>query len=124
MPLSFRYPNWALRAGLALVYLWFGIDKFIQPQYWIDAWMPMWAQHAVTALGMGPANGIALLGLFEVLVAVSLATGFFIRYFASIAVAFLLVITVTHGINEINVRNIGLIGGLAALALWPERRYI
>jgi uncharacterized membrane protein YphA (DoxX/SURF4 family) len=124
MPLTFRYSSWALRAGLVLVYLWFGIDKFIQPNYWIDGWMPLWAQHVVASIGMGPVNAIILLGLFEVLVAVSLATGFFSRVFSSIAAAVLIVVIITHGLNEITVRDLGLIGGLLALAFWPERRYV
>lgn len=113
----------AIRIGLAAVFLWFGINKFIQPHYWIDAWMPQWAQHAGQAIGMSPLNAIFLIGIFEVLVAISLATGFFMRGFAAAAIVFLLIILATEGINEVVVRDIGLIAALVALVIWPERRY-
>jgi uncharacterized membrane protein YphA (DoxX/SURF4 family) len=120
---SLRVPQLAIRIGLALVFIWFGIDKFIQPQYWVDAWMPSWAQHGALSIGMSTGNVVFLIGLFEVLVAISLATGFFMRMFAGIAIAFLLMVIVTHGFSEVLVRDIGLVGGLLAIILWPERRY-
>ncbi|MEK9208526.1 MAG: DoxX family membrane protein [Patescibacteria group bacterium] len=113
----------SLRIGLAAVFLWFGVNKFIQPQYWVDAWMPQWAQHIAQAMGMGVTNAIFLIGIFEVLVAVSLVTGFFTRGFASAAIVFLLAVLMTSGLNEIVVRDIGLIASLAALVIWPQRRY-
>src|SRR5512143_514655 len=101
-----------LRIGLAVVFVWFGIDKFIQPQYWIDAWMPLWAQQAAQGIGMSTTNAIFLIGIFEVLVAISLATGFFSRLFAAGALVFLIVIFATVGPNLIVVRDIGLMAGL------------
>lgn len=120
---SLQSSQLALRIGLAAVFVWFGIDKFIQPQYWIDAWMPQWAQHAAQGIGMSTTNAIFLIGIFEVLVAISLATGFFSRLFASAAILYLVTILVVTGLNEIVVRDIGLIAGLVALVIWPERRY-
>lgn len=113
----------SLRIGLAAVFLWFGVNKFIQPQYWVDAWMPQWAQHVAQAIGMSPINAVFLIGIFEVLVAVSLATGFFTRAFASAAVVFLIAVVAVSGLNEIVVRDIGLIAALVALVIWPQRRY-
>jgi uncharacterized membrane protein YphA (DoxX/SURF4 family) len=68
-------------------------------------------------------NVVFLIGIFEVLVAVSLVTGFFTRAFASAAILFLLMVLVANGLNEIVVRDIGLIAALAALVIWPQRRY-
>jgi uncharacterized membrane protein YphA (DoxX/SURF4 family) len=121
---SLRTPQLVLRIGLAIVFVWFGIDKFIQPHYWVDAWMPLWAQHASGAVGMSTVNAVFFVGLFEVLVAISLATGFFMRWFSVAAIGFLFLVILTHGLTEVLVRDVGLIGGLLALALWPERRYI
>jgi uncharacterized membrane protein YphA (DoxX/SURF4 family) len=121
---SLRYSQLSIRIGLAIVYLWFGIDKFIQPDYWINAWMPVWAQHIAQEIGMSATNVIILIGIFEVLVATSLVTGFFMRVFAVIAIAFLATGLVVHGFNEVLVRDVGLIAGLLALAIWPERRYV
>lgn len=120
---SLRSSYLSLRIGLAAVFLWFGVNKFIQPQYWVDAWMPQWAQHVAQAIGMSPMNAVFLIGIFEVLVAVSLVTGFFTRAFASAAIVFLFTVLVANGINEIVVRDIGLIAALVALVIWPQRRY-
>lgn len=121
---SLRYPQLALRIGLAVVYFWFGIDKFIQPEYWIGAWMPMWAQRFAQTIGMNGSDVVILIGIFEVLVATSLVTGFFMRVFATIAIVFLVAVLVVHGLDEVLVRDIGLIAGLLAIAIWPERRYV
>ncbi len=120
---SLQVSQLSIRIGLAAVFLWFGVNKFIQPQSWVDAWMPQWAQHAALAVGMSATNAVFLLGIFEVLVAISLATGFFTRAFASAAAVFLLVVLVVSGLNGIVVRDIGLIAALVALVIWPERRY-
>ncbi|MEK7638246.1 MAG: DoxX family membrane protein [Patescibacteria group bacterium] len=113
----------SIRIGLAVVFLWFGVNKFIQPQYWVDAWIPQWTQHLAQAAGMSVTNAVFLIGIFEVLVAVSLVTGFFTRAFASAAIVFLLAVLIANGLNEIVVRDIGLIAALAALVIWPQRRY-
>ena len=118
-----RYSQLALRLSLAAVFLWFGVGKFMQPQYWVDAWMPQSVQHAVTAIGMSPANFMVLNGILEVLIAISLVAGFFQRWFAGIGVVFLVIVIAFSGINEVTVRDVGLIGALVALALWPERHY-
>jgi uncharacterized membrane protein YphA (DoxX/SURF4 family) len=113
-----------LRIGIAIVFLWFGIDKFVHPQYWLDAWVPQSVQNLAERVGMMPHDFIHLNGIFEVLVGLSLATGFFIRYFAIAGALFLLAVMGFHGFNEVLVRDIGLLAGLIALALWPERTYV
>lgn len=122
---SIRYSQLALRIGLAIVFLWFGVHKFIEPQYWLDTWVPLSVQSVVQGIGVAPRDLINLIGLFEVLVAVSLVTGFFMRYFAIAAGLFLVSISITAvgGFNEVLVRDIGLLGGLVAIVLWPQRTY-
>lgn len=119
---SLRVPHLVLRIGLAIVFMWFGVDKFIDPAGWLF-WVPERVQGALMAVGMSTQNFIFLNGIFEVLVAVSLLSGYFIRIFATLALSFLVVVTAVHitSATEIVVRDIGLIGGLLALAMWPER---
>ena len=119
-----RTAQLVLRIGLAIVFLWFGIDKFIQPQYWLDAWVPQFVQDIVARAGMTGRDFVHLTGIFEVLVGLSFATGYFLRYFAIAASVFLVSIFAVHGFNEVMVRDIGLLGGLIALVLWPERTYV
>lgn len=119
---SLHAPHIALRVGLAAVFMWFGVDKFISPDAWLF-WVPDSVQSLVQAIGMTPRDFIFLNGIFEVLVAVSLLSGYFIRIFASLAALFVIVVVAVHitGPTETIVRDVGLAGALIALALWPER---
>ncbi|HUO75918.1 MAG TPA: DoxX family protein [Candidatus Paceibacterota bacterium] len=123
MFLSVRYSQFVIRIGLAAVFVWFGVDKFIHPQYWLDARVPQAVQTFAASIRIQPRDLINLIGLFEVLVALSLVTGYFMRYFAVVACAFLLANFVFNGIHLETVRDLGLIGGLVALVIWPERTY-
>ena len=100
MTLSIRVSQWALRSGLAAGFFWLGVSIFING--------------STTQLNY-------LIGVFEVLVGLSFVTGVFMRIFALLASIFLVVSGVSLGLSELIVRDVGLIGGLLALALWPER---
>ena len=122
---SLRYSNVMLRFGLAAVFLWFGIDKFIHPQYWLDAWVP---QNFVTLLSHLHVSGVDFIylnGIFEVLVGASLVTNLFIRFFSAAAALFLVSIFLVniHSFTEVLVRDFGLLGGFLSLFFWPDRRY-
>lgn len=118
-----RYSQLALRFSLAAVFLWFGIGSFLQPQYWADSWIPDSIDRIVTTVGMSPVNFVILIGILHVLIAVSLMTGFFQRWFAAAGAVYLVLVMGFHGINEALVRDVGLVGSLIALAVWPERHY-
>lgn len=119
---SFKYSNLFLRLALAFVFLWFGIDKFFHPAYWLQAWVPQSVVSLALGVGLGANDFIYALGVFEVLVGVSLLSGAFMEIFASLAVVFLVTTLFFHGFNEVMVRDIGLIGALLALVTWPKRR--
>lgn len=121
---SIRPPHLILRIGLAVVFLWFGVDKFIQPQYWINAWVPQTVIDVVGKSGLSAQDFIHLIGILEVLIALSLITGFFARYFSAAGACFLVVVVLSSGFNEVLIRDIGLNGALIALAVWPERSYV
>jgi uncharacterized membrane protein YphA (DoxX/SURF4 family) len=121
---SIRHSQLVVRLGIAAVFLWFGIDKFIEPQYWVDAWMPQSIQQGIGYIHMAPADAMFLLGIFEVLVALSLVTGFFLRWFATLAAVFLIATLGFQGLNEGTVRDLAIIGGLVSLVIWPERSYV
>ncbi len=106
---SAKYSYLALRLGLAAVFLWFGIDKIVHPSYWLNAWMTT-------------SQFIYLCGVFEILTGVSLATGIFSKFFSVLAVLFLVGAAIFVSSSDVIIRDIGLIGGLVAIFLWPAPR--
>ena len=123
---SLRISHLILRLSLAIVFLWFGIDKFFHPVYWLNAWMPDFVINLGTIFHISANSLVYSIGVIELLVGISLASNMFIDFFAIIAIVFLIGISLFYGFNEVLVRDIGIIGGLLALVFWPNpgfRRY-
>jgi len=120
---SLKYSHLFIRLGLAFVFFWFGIDKFIDPNYWINAWLPGNILSLIGRIGFSGHEFMYLQGIFEVLVATSLVSTLFIRIFSAVAVIFLITVFIVNGFNAVLVRDVGLIGGFLALIFWPERRF-
>ncbi|MBI2676695.1 MAG: DoxX family membrane protein [Candidatus Yanofskybacteria bacterium] len=112
-----------LRIGLAAVFLWFGVDKFIHPSYWLNAWVPQWFVGFLERFSVSGLQFIYLNGVFEVLVGVSLLSGFLMRFFSFLSVLFLSAVLFTVGFSEVTIRDAGLIGGFLSLLFWPKRRF-
>ena len=120
---SHRASHLFLRFGLAFIFLWLGIEKFMEPHSWIGSATPQWVIHFTELLRMSVTNVFILLGILEVLVATSLAAAFFERWFASAAILFLLLSVIVSGFSDAAAYDLGVIGGLLALVVWPERHY-
>jgi uncharacterized membrane protein YphA (DoxX/SURF4 family) len=120
MPYSTKYSYFLLRFGVAAVFFWFGIDKFFHPTYWINAWIPAWTIALAAKIGISGTQLVYLYGIFETLIGLSLVTGVFIRFFSLIGVLILLFTLIFYGVNDITVRDIGLIAVLLAFIVWPE----
>lgn len=120
---SLRISHLILRLSLAFVFLWFGIDKFFHPGYWFDAWMPQFVINLGLSLNISPNNLIYGIGAVELLIGISFVSNMFVDFFAMIAVIFLIGISLFYGFNEVLVRDVGIIGALLALMLWPHPRY-
>lgn len=117
-----KYSYLFLRLGLAAVFLWFGIDKFIHPSYWQTAWSS--PELLSFAGGIDLAKIIYAAGVFEILTGLSLVFAVFAKFFSALAILYLVVILVVNGLTEITIRDLGLIGGFLAVLLWPNfRRY-
>ena len=120
---SLKYSNLVLRLSLAIVFFWFGLDKFFHPDYWVNAWVPQSVVLFAANFKVQPTDIIYISGVFEVLVATSLITNIFVAPFSSLAVLFLVSVVSFHGFNEVLVRDIGLIGGFLSLIFWPRQRH-
>lgn len=120
---SARYSFWFLKISLAAVFLWFGIDKFIHPIYWLNAWVPAGFLAFLAKFNVDGNQFIFWHGIFEILVGVSLLSGVLIKLFSFLAIIFLVFVFFIAPLNEVIIRDIGLIGGFLAILFWPNRRY-
>ncbi len=121
---SLRFANLLLKIGIAVVFVWFGVHKFISPEYWINAWVPHWLPSVLDMLNLTPTNFVYITGIFQILVGLSLLTNVGVRIFALLAVLFVVIKILVFGFggfNELIVMNFGLLGSLLAVLFWPER---
>ena len=102
---SSKYSYLVLRVGLASVFFWFGVDQFIHPVFWLHASVSPYIQ-----------------GVLEILIGLSLLTGVFTKFFSLLGIMYLIAVILLNGFYLISVPSFGLIGGLLAIFLWPERR--
>ncbi|MFQ5895492.1 MAG: MauE/DoxX family redox-associated membrane protein [Nitrospinota bacterium] len=113
-----RAAQLVLRAGLALVFLWFGIDKFFRPLAWVG-FIP---SSLYKSLGGWVSWFMYALGAAETAIGLALATGLWLRAGAWAASALLAGIILGVGFSstftrpEI-VRDSGLLGAALSLAL-------
>src|SRR3989338_8072781 len=119
---SLKLSNLFLRLGLAAVFIWFGIDKFINPQYWLNAWIPQSYLALASRVGIDGLDIVYASGIFELLVGASVLSNVFIKIFSVLALIFLVVVLFTFGISEVIIRDVCLMGGFLSLLFWPERR--
>ena len=119
---SAKYSYLALRLGLAAVFLWFGVDKMIHPSYWLNIWITPRVTDLISRTGLSGSQFIYLCGVFEALVGVSLAAGIFSKFFSALAILFLVGVAIFVSSGDVIVRDVGLIGGLVAVFLWPAPR--
>ncbi|MBI4160420.1 MAG: DoxX family protein [Candidatus Yanofskybacteria bacterium] len=119
---SHRFSYLALRLGLAAVFLWFGIDKMFHAEYWLNAWITPTMRSMIDQVGFSGTQFVYLSGVFEILIGVSLVTNVMQKLFSLLAIIFLAGVFVFVGFNEVTARDIGLLGGLVSVLLWPEGR--
>lgn len=101
-----------LRIGLGGVFLWFGIDKFVHPDIWVN-YIPSWFPMLIPV-----STFILLMGVVESLIGLFVLIGFYTRTSASIAALMMIPILISLGYNEIGVRDFGILmlaAGVAAL---------
>lgn len=120
---SLHYAHLALRISLAIAFVWLGIDKFLHPQHWLDAWVPRTILTWLSHIGVSGNDFVYFLGILEVLIGTSIISTLFLRFFATVGIVLLSVMMVFHGLNEVTMRDVIAIGSLCALIMWPSRRF-
>lgn len=101
-----------LRIGIALVFIWFGIDQIIDPTSYVG-FLPDWL---ISISHMAPKTIVLLNGTFEIIFGTALAFGLFTRFVAFLLFLHMADITFTVGYDAIGVRDFGLT--IASLAVW------
>ncbi len=117
---SAKYSFLILRLSLAVVFLWFGINRFVHPAYWANIFEMHQISYLFKMISLSGTQLMYLAGIFEVLVGLSLVTGVFIKFFSFLAVIFLLSTIYFISGNNMAISNLGLAGGFGALIFWPE----
>jgi len=116
---SMHTARWILIAGLAFVFIYFGIDKFINPLVW-SGWMPTWMDGL---LGLDKSQWMQITAAAEIIIGAMLIFPVYAiqRTAALLATLHLCAVLSQTGWNGIAVRDIGLLA--AAIALWFIPRY-
>ncbi len=106
--------RWTLISGVAFVFLYFGIDKFVHPTLWID-WMPLWMDGL---FGMSVETWMSVTAVAEIVIAIMVLVPKRIvqKIGALLATVHLIAILTQIGWNEIAVRDVGLT--TMTIALW------
>lgn len=101
-----------LRVGMALVFLWFGTNQFIDT----NAWIGFIPDSVVHVTSLDPATLVHLNGIFEIVFGAMLLLGIFTRFAAFLLVLHTLDIMYIVGFDSIGVRDFGL--SIAMIAVW------
>ena len=110
-----RLPEYLLTAALAIVFAWFGIDKFRNAYLWIGfmpAWMDGFLGFSTKGVWIFVVGGIEI-----ILAAMLLVPARRIRQAGAVLIALhLAAVLVQVGWNDIGVRDLGLLLSSVALA--------
>jgi uncharacterized membrane protein YphA (DoxX/SURF4 family) len=107
-----------LQYGFVALFIWFGLSQLLNPSSWVS-FIPTWA----TGLsGMSAHTLVIVNGIFEVVAAALVAFDIWVPIVASLLAIHLLFIVIDIGITPIGVRDLGLVVGLAALAVMAFER--
>ncbi len=112
-----KYGSIIVRIGISLVFLWFGISQLLDPSSWVG-FVPDYATKMIPV----PATTLVFLnGLFEVIFASFLITGFFTRISALLLALHMAHIITVVGYNEIAIRDFGIfMGALSVFFTGPD----
>ena len=114
---KFAQPLFVLRIGLGAVFLYFGIDKFVDPSYW-TGWIPEALLEIITVSDF---TFIYVQGTVHVILGVLLLFGLFTRAAAAATAVLMLLITTVvieaTGFNDLAVRDAAIFFMAVSLAL-------
>lgn len=109
-----RAALWVLTFSLAFVFGFFGVDKFVHPQLWVD-WIPSWMDGLFQ---LSKDSWLLIIGAWEILTALFLlSTIRRLRQFACIIAVIQIIGVLTQaGFGDVFVRDLSIL--LSAVALF------
>lgn len=108
-----------LRVGLGVTFLWIGILIWRDPELW-GSFMQPWAADLLVS---SVENTMKTTAVLDMLIGLALLLGFWTWIAAGLAALHLVVVIVTVGLNDITVRDFGLLTASLALSVasMPQR---
>lgn len=103
-----------LRIGLGLTILWFGVMQLLNQSNW-TGYVPVWVENIFPFISLEVI--VIINGLFETLTGILLVFNKFVKISSILLSIHLIIIIIDLGINEIGVRDIGILTGLISLYL-------
>lgn len=106
-----------LRIGMGITFLWIGVLIWKDPMGW-GGFLQPWA---LKLLIMPVKQVMMITAVSDIILGILLLANAWTFLASFIASVHLLIILITSGINEVTIRDIGLLGGTIALAMsaWP-----
>lgn len=102
-----------LRFAAGSLFLWLGIDKWIHP----DAWYGWMTSSALAYLPVSAETVLFAAGAAEFALGAALVAGKWLQAASALAGAFLALVAVTFGPNDVTVRDASVLGACLALFL-------
>ena len=110
------YLNDVPRYALGVVFLWFGIDKFVLHEFYVS-WFSATERITILLPTADFSTSIYILGIIELILAVLLFSGLWVRIISIIVIFFLIMILATAQYPSSFPQDIGLIGFAAILTI-------
>ena len=108
------YAQSVVRYGVALVFLLFGVWQLVDPSSWLG--------YVPSYVPFNPTIAVYMNGVIDMVLGIVLTIGFLTRVSAILAALHLAIITISLGLNEIAVRDLGLVIVLVGVFLnGPDR---
>lgn len=103
-----------LRLGLSGVFIWFGMSQILDQTMW-TSFIPNWI---MSLTGLSPVSLVFLNGIFEVVMAILLVFGIWIRPVATLLFLHMCGIVASVGLDSIGVRDIAIAASLLSIAFY------
>jgi uncharacterized membrane protein YphA (DoxX/SURF4 family) len=102
----------AMRFGVGSMFLWFGMDKWAEPEMWFG-WVPLWMMR----LPVQPQPMMIFIGMVEFCLGLALLTGRRLRLVSAVCAAALLFANLMIGVSDSTVRDAAVLGCLLSLMI-------